>query len=543
MSDALQRGRGSFQQGHWGDAYDQLSALDRTAPLGAPDLEHLATAAFLTGRDTESPDYLARAHRAFLDQEDAAGAGRCAFWLAFGLFTRGDMAQAGGWLARAQRLLDEGGHDCVERGYLLLPAGMQHLTQRADAAGYAVFTEAAGIGERFRDRDLVTMARHGQGRAKIRQGNTSEGMALLDEVMIAVTGGEVSSKVAGIVYCGVISACHETFDLRRAQEWTDAFTQWCTAQVDLVPYRGHCLVRRAEILQLHGAWGEAMDEARRAGERLSQPPNQPELGAALYQQAEIHRLRGEFAQAEEMYRQASQLGRQPQPGLAQLRLAQGQTSAAAAAIGRALEETTDRRNRPHLLLPHVEIMLAANEVVAARAAATELAEIATEVGTPWLRAMSAHAAGAVLQFAGEDRAALAMLRDAGIAWQELQAPYETARVRLLMGLACRALGDTDSADLELEAARQAFRQLGATPDLARADKLAPARSGGRSDRLTARELQVLRLIAKGKSNRAIATGLGISEKTVARHVSNIFTKLDLSSRSAATAYAFQSGLV
>lgn len=539
----LELGRASFDRKAWSDAYARLSAAAGEGPLVPEDLERLATAAHLLGRDAESADLRGRAYREYEHRDDPDRAARAAFWLAMQLLLKGDKAQSGGWVSRARRLLDDARRDCVEQGYLLLPLAVRSAFEGDGERAYAGFSEVARIAQRFDDHDLVTLARHGQGRTLIRMGEATRGMALLDEVMVAVTAGDVSPMIVGDLYCSVIEACHETFDMRRAQEWTAALSRWCESQPDLVPYRGNCLVRRAEIKQLRGEWPDALDEAERARETLSGPPAHRAVGAAFYRLGELHRLRGEFGDAEEAYRESSVWGREPQPGLALLRLAQGQVEPAAAAIRRVVNEARDAQSRSRVLGAYVEIMLAAQDAAAARLAADELGRVAAELDAPFLRAVAAQSAGAVLLVDGRPREALAALREASAGWREIGAPYEAARARVLIGLAHRGLGDDDSAGLELNAARQAFRHLGAIPDLTRLEALSRPAAARGSSGLTSREVQVLSLVATGKTNRAIAAGLGISEKTVARHVSNIFTKLGLSTRAAATAYAYQHDLV
>lgn len=541
-ADTLDRGRQSFRRQSWGDAYAQLSAADRENALEPEDLERLATAAYLIGKDLDSADTWIRAHQVFLSQGAVERAARCAFWLAFGLLNKGERARGGAWIARARRLLADGHDNCVEHGYLLLPIALQAIGAGDVASAYATFCEAAEIGDRFRDPDLIALARHSRGRTLIRMGEVRQGVTLLDEAMVAIEAGEVSPLVVGDVYCSVIEGCLEIFDLRRAQEWTAALTHWCESQPDLVPYSGQCLVRRAEILQLRGAWPEAGDAAKRACEQFLRGPAQPATGAAFYQRAEIYRLRGEFDNAEEAYREASRWGNRSEPGLAQLRLAQGQVKAAEAAIRRAVDDAQNRATRSRLLPTHVEIMLASSDARAARASADELAKIADDLDVPLLRAVAAQANGAVLLAQGDGRAALAALRCAWTAWQDIEAPYEAARVRVLIGLACRALGDKDAEVMEFDAARRVFQHLKAGPDLAHVEELSRT-TGKTAGGLTAREIQVLRLVAAGKANRSIAKELFISERTVERHLSNLFTKLDISSRAAATAYAYEHKLV
>jgi DNA-binding CsgD family transcriptional regulator len=539
----ISRGRDLYERRRWGDALEAFLAADDKAPLDCEDLERLAMAAYLIGRESESADHWARAHQGFLEAGRVERAVRCAFWLALGLLHKGERARGGGWLARAARLLESEPSDCVERGYLLLPAGLRHIGEGEVEKAYDVFRAAAEIGERFGDQDLIALSLHSRGRALLRLGRTDEGVALLDEAMAAVEAGDVAPIVAGEVYCSVIEGCAEIFDLGRAQEWTAALTRWCEAQADLVPYRGQCLVRRAEIMRLHGAWSDALEEARRACEWLARPPGEPAAGEAFYQRAELHRLRGEFDEAEEAYRRGHRWGRRPMPGLAQLRLAQQRVDDAAAIIRQAVTESRERHVRARLLPAHVEIMLAAGDLAAARDAAHQLAGFAEVFDTALVRAHAAEAEGAVLLAEGDPESALEKLAGAWRGWQEVEAPYEGARTRVLLGLARRELGDHESATMEFDAALGAFRELEAGPDRARVEALLrpgpPARAGG----LTPRQVEVLRLVTTGRTNRAIAEELHISEKTVARHVSDIFLRLGVSSRAAATAWAYEHDLV
>jgi DNA-binding CsgD family transcriptional regulator len=545
-SAALTLGRAAFARGAWGEAYEQLSAADHQASLLPDDLDRLGQAAHLIGNDEASADALTRLHHACLEQGRIEGAVRAAFWLGFGLVGKGEQARGGGWLMRAQRLLEENELESVYRGYLLFPVALRSIQGGDPAAAVRIMGQAIEIGVRFGDRSLVALARHGQGRALIRTGHAAQGVALLDEAMASIEAGDVSPLIVGIVYCSVIEVCSELYDIRRAQEWTGSLSRWCEAQPDLVPFRGQCLIRRSELMQFYGDWDNALLEAQRARARLSEPPPpQPAVGAAWYQEAELHRLRGEFTEAEQAYRAASLSSRRPRPGLALLRLAQGQTDSAVA-IARGLLEEAKREGRPEVLAAWTEIALAIAAVKSARDAANELGEIAAHADAPLLSALAAYADASTLAAEGDARASMTAARRAWMLFQEIEAPWHAARARALVGCAARALGDHDAAAMEWDAARLVFEQLGALPDVARTDELARAIMkdgvGASVGGLTAREVQVLRLLAQGKTNKAIAGELFISEKTVHRHVANIFLKLDLSTRAAATAYAFQHGL-
>lgn len=541
----LNQARQAFRQKAWSDAYSLLAAEEEEHPLEPEDLDLMAQAAYLSGKISACTSTWSRAHQAFLSRDNTRRAANCAFWLGMILMNQGDPAQGSGWISRAGRLMEEHPDDCPEKGFLFIPQGLQQLRKGDAAKAHELFSRAAEIGSRLNHPDLIALGRLGRGQALIQQGNTTEGTALFDESMVAVLSDEISPIVSGIVYCAVIETCQKIYDLHRAQEWTEALNRWCEAQPDLVPFRGQCMIRRVEILQIHGEWNDAMSEARRAGELLSQSDGDRAAGEAFYRQAELLRLRGDFREAEEMYRRASKWGGRTQPGLALLRLAQGQTDLAEAAIRRAEEETDKKIARSHLLPAYIEILLSAGDVPAAGAAAAELSDIATEIDAPFLRGIAACASGRVLLAEGKSQKALDKLREGCTLLKEAEAFYDVARTRELIGLACRDIGDVDTADMELDAAGWMFKQLGAEPDRRRVESVIQDSEAGGDDThgLTPRELQVLRLLATGKTNSEIAKELFISERTVDRHVSNILSKLNVPSRAGATAYAYEHELL
>lgn len=542
-SAELSRGRESYAKRAWTEAYEALSAADAEGILAAGDLESLARAAYMLGRDEENLRFLERAHQAHLDAGEGLRAAGCAVWIGMHLATTGNLAPATGWFGRARRLVGREEGDCVERGYLLLPLAFQQESSGDWEAAVTSLAEAVAIAERFDERDLFALAVSHHGQILVEHARVDEGLGLLDEAMVAVTTGELSPIVTGLVYCGVILACQEAYELRRAQEWTAALSGWCGQQPDLVAFTGRCLLHRAEIMQRRGAWSEALEEAQRSAERSERTGNERAAGEAAYLQGEVHRLKGQLEAAEESYRAASRCGREPQPGLALLRLAQGRSEVAAAAIRRAVEEATELPRRASLLPACVEIMLAVGDTDSAQHVCRELAEIATAHPSELLAAAAHHAQGTLDLAQGDAAGALVALRRSVQIWQECETPYEAACGRVLVGLACRSLGDDDAMAMELEAAREVFAELGATPDLARVDGLAHRGPARDAHGLTQRELEVLRLVAAGETNKSIAAKLVVSERTVDRHVSNTFTKLGVSSRAAATAYAYEHNLL
>ncbi|MEX1005780.1 MAG: helix-turn-helix transcriptional regulator [Acidimicrobiia bacterium] len=544
MTDAtIDMARSAAAARSWGDAYELLTRADAEGPLGVEDLELLATASYMVGRDPESVLAFERAHRLYLDAGAILPAVRSAFWIGMNLALRGEWEGASGWLGRAHRVLERHDGESPEAGYLLLPQAVQATMAGDHATAIDATARAIEIGQRFDDPDLLALAVFQRGLTTILGGDVQSGLRLLDEAMVAVLADELSPFVTGVVYCGSIEGCYSVQALRRAHRWTEALTIWCDRQLGMVAFTGQCLTHRAELLQLRGDWPEALDEARRAEARFREGMNQYPVALAHYRQGEVHRLRGEMAQAEVAYAAAAEWDWTPQPGLALLRLAEGNATAAVTALTTALMTAPDEVHRSRLLPAAVIVHLAADDLAAARAALEEFEEIAGRYATETLAAAAALAKGAVDMAEGSHQRALAAYSNAKSLWSRLQAPYETALAKVGVARVCLEIGDEETARREALEALATFEGLGARPDAEQARALAAGHIVPNTAGLTARELEVLAMVAAGRTNRDIASELVLSERTIDRHVSNILTKLGVQSRTGATAYAYEHGLL
>ena len=529
--------REAYDRGDWADA---LQGLRGKGGLGADDTLALATSAYLMGNVDEAIRALQGGYQDMIKNGDSLGAVRFGFWLALILNVRGDVAIGTGWVARGQRLLENEPADLPERAYLLIHDFFQYLERGDVATAFETAGRVVELARRFGNDDLVALGLMCQGRVRIYSGQVREGLAVLDEAMVGISAGEASPIIAGMVYCSMIEACQEVSDFSRAASWTSALTRWCDTQPGLVPYTGQCSLHRGQIMRLHGAYDEALGEFARAQRRYRLEGTTAPAALALTEQGDVLRIQGKLDEAEDCYRQSAELGYEPQPGLALCWLARGRTPAAVSAMRRLLAETQGPVGRSRMLPGGVHVMVAAALIDEAREHADELAEIASLFGNPAVRAMAAYARATVELASGQVAEALGQARESTRLWSDIGAPYEAARARVLVARALRELGDEDSATGELAVAGRAFAEVGAAPAAQEVDKLlGRARPGG----LTEREIEVLSLVAEGKSNYEIARVLVLSQKTVERHLSNIFSKLDVSSRTAAAAYAHDHGLM
>ena len=536
----LDRSRAAFDRGDWDVAFAGWSAADADA-LTPVDLEDLATAAELLGRHDEAITALQRAFTSWQRADQPARAVTCAFRLAMSSATHGEPALFAGWTSRAEGLVDTIRTDGPERGWVDFLRMFRALGAGAYVDAAAAADAATECGRRHQDADLIAMGLCAQGRLALYTGRVAKGLSMLDEAMVRVVAGEASPIIAGHVYCTAIEGCQEISDFGRVAEWTSALERWCAAQPGLLAFTGQCAVHRGQIMRFRGEWSAALDELALAVRRYESLGSADATGLASYESGEVHRLRGDWDEADAAYRVAAEHGHDAQPGLALLWLARGRPDAARGAIDRVLAEGGGPVQRCRVLLAAAEVLVATGEVTRAREVAEEFDALATSFGCLTLEAMAAQAAGAVELAAGDAQGALPYLRKAQQLWSRAGSPYERARVQVLSGRALAAVGDVETSRRELEAARTTFHHLAARPAEDEVSLLlSPA---ARRDGLTPREVEVLRLVADGLSNAQIAATLVLSEKTVARHVSNIFGKLAVGSRTAAAAYAFQHGLV
>lgn len=540
--ETLQLANAEYENARWLSA-SRLFEDAELEQLTPSDMERLAICGAMTGNLEQFDSAMENAFERYLIDGAAQMVARCAFWLGLEAMRRGEHGRGGGWLARTKQALEDAPEDCPERGLLLIPAGLQALGQGEPQKAYELFSTAQDIGTRHGYSDLRALGTLGRCQAEVGTGWVEQAIPALDGLMLDILSPSVSPIVIGIVYCAAVELCRELFEVGRAQEWTNLLNSWCNAQEGLVMFRGQCLIYRSELMQFEGAWDDADDQAVLARERLSSPAGDPAVGAAYYQIGELKRLRGRFAEAEANYRKASEHGHNPEPGMALLSSAQGRHDDAVAAIRRALNEDHSHEKRIHLLLSSIEISIDAGDLEQASIALNELNERHAKSGSPVMLALFHSAKAALLLARGRPAEAVTEARSAEHLLTQYPSPHERARVKVLLSRACSLLGDHRTAEIELSAAQAVFEELGATPELARLGLNSPAPVAQTAEHgLTEREAEVAKLVAAGLTNRMIADELVISEKTVARHLSNIFTKLDISSRASLTAYTYEHGI-
>ncbi|WP_112323893.1 response regulator transcription factor [Oceanibium sediminis] len=527
----------------WQSEYERLAAQDAARRLDPEGLGALATAAYMTGREDDYLSVLARLFDVQEAKQDAHAAARTAFWLGLTLMFRGEPGRSGGWLARAAALAKNLPPGSAVHGYVLVPSAESALGRDDPANAQLLAERILAIGEGSGDADLAAIARHIVGRARLAQGDIASGLADLDRTMIAVSEGRCSPIVTGLIYCSVIDTCQSFRIYQRAREWTTALSGWCGTQPGLVAFTGRCLIHRSEIMVLAGDWSAAEGEADTACKRLLEGPAAHHAGPAFYQRGEVLRLSGRFGEADEAYRAASRHGFDPQPGLALMRLAEGELQSAETAIRRALVAAEKPTERMRLLPAAAKIALAAGDLTDADRYCAELGSLGETHGSDAFTAVSAEVRASLALARGEAETALRECSRAAGVWRRLQAPYRLAMVRLLTARSCAAMGDNETARGEAMAAMDTFRNLGAEPDVSAAEAVLRAHTTRAESPLTSRQVQVLRFIAKGLTNREIAAQLGLSGRTVDRHVSDILTRIDAPTRAAATAWAVIHGVI
>ena len=520
---------------NWPQVYDLLSARTEYSP---EELSAFADAAWWLGKLDESAAIRERAFQARHDAGELDEAALEAFFLSLALGDKGEDALASGWRSRSYRIAEQQ-TDPLAGGYLLSMEAIAAYHRGEAQESVAKARATAEIGRRHGDDTLVAWAIHVEGLGLVKLGEVDQGWARLDESMVSAVAGRLKPMWAGLMHCGMLVACEEWGDPRRAWQWVEATERWLGTVPGAVMYPGVCRVHKVRVMQLRGTWTDAETEAREACEALLQV-HAYTATRAYYEIAEIKRLTGDQDAAYELYKQAHQLGWDPQPGLALLRLAQGRVAAAVAGLRRALGEISDPLIRTWLLPQQVEVALAAGDGEAAENAVQELEELADRYGSPLISAYARTSRGAERLASGEVQDALPELKRAINDWVQLDCTYELARTRTLAGIALGEVGDEDGATLELEAALEVFRRLGAEPDARRVQGLLGG--GPRPKGLSEREVEVLKLVAAGRSNKEIAVALFISENTVARHLQNIFGKLGVASRAGATSVAIKEGL-
>ena len=538
---SLEEARAAYDGGDWDLAVSSLEALNLEGSLEADDLDRLATGLAMLGRKPGIAGIRERAMGGHLENGDIAKAVHSGFWAGTEYVQMGQMAQAGGMLRQVQEVYETHSPEGPSAGWVEVGQGYVVWVQGTMEAAIEHLRRAVDIARKVADVDLTAIANFMAGRLLIDMGDVDEGLERLDEALLSITRSEASPVTQGVAYCGCIAAFMDVFEHERAREWTNALNEWIDPQKGRLIFRGQCLIFRSEIMQLAGQWDEALEESRLSVDELGGPYPNPFLAGAHYQLGELLRLRGDYTGAEESYSTASEIGFLPQPGLALLRLGQKQIEAAEKSIRTAMEGANDRIRRSKLLSGFVEIMSEVPDLASARDGSDELARIADEVGADFVKGLATVAEGAVLLAEGKAKESLRPLRASLEIWNGLDAPYEASRTRVLIAKACESLGDLETCAMEIQAARAIFQRLGAEPDLKAIGSLGGSKAHSELG-LTGRELEVLALVATGKTNRVIAEELFIAEKTVARHISNIFTKLDVSSRTEATAYAYEHGL-